>query len=629
MDFFTNQDIARRNTKYLVLIFLVAVLLLIFLANIVVALCLWIASGKTHIDTSLPLFSLINWHVFGLVCLGVNVVIGLAIAYKWIQLSDGGKSVAEALGGSRLSPNTEDLQQRRMQNVVEEMALASGMPVPPVYLLAREQGINAFAAGNSPADAVIGITQGALDQFNREQLQGVIAHEFSHILNGDMRLNLRLIALLNGILFLGNCGRFLLRSTGYSSRSTRRSGGGRLLILGLAMAAIGWIGTFFGGLIKAAINRQREFLADASAVQFTRNPNGIADALKIIGGYSRGSRMIAADAEEASHLFISNALAGFAFFKTHPPIAERIRRLDSQWDGKMIQRQPIQPQGNGGQTHAAGHRPNVSPAAVLGAVLGQVASGGQKTPVSLAVPVPLMDKLREPLSAVALLYALLLDKDPDVREKQMAIIRDNAPLGSAQLCAVLTKEIDNIDPALRIVLIEKAMPALKSMSRNQYITLRKGLKRCIHADQKIDLFEWCLFQMVRHHLGAEYGDKRASRQHYKTVNELASHYVVVVSTFIHHCHLQPETAERAFTRGANTAGLYVAHLLPKAECTMEDFIKGVNAMADSYPLLKARLLKGLKHVIEFDRVITPMENELVTCIAAIMDSPLPRLSVSG
>lgn len=619
MDFFSHQDRARRKTKYLVLLFLTAVALLVLLANVIIAFVLWMSSSGSDPD----FFSFFSWDVFILVCLVVNFMVGMAILYKWIRISGGGKNVAESMDGIRILPNSEKLEERRLLNVVEEMAIAAGMPVPPVYLLANEKGINAFAAGNTPADAVIGVTRGCLERLKREQLQGVVAHEFSHILNGDMRLNMRLIAILNGILFLGACGRFFMRIGRFSSSSSRRSGGGQLMLFGLAMALIGWIGTFFGGLIKAAINRQREFLADASAVQFTRNPDGIAGALKVIGGLKLGSKVAHLSADEISHMFISNALSHFSMFRTHPPLEDRIRRIDPGWDGKMIVAEVGHVDTNDRQEKQAprmGTAASVASAAVIGSILGRAAN---------AIPESLEKKVDGPFSASALLYALLLDEEEEVRQEQLKIVGMNAAKGSDEMSRSLYKEIKNVDPTFRITLVEKAMPALKWMSEDQYRTLRKCMKKLIHADRKIELFEWCLFQLVRHYLGAEFGDQRPSKPQYKTIDDIGEHFTVVTSTLIHHCHQHPETAEKAFVRGANTAGLCHAALLPLQDCTMDRFIRGVAALADSYPLLKARVLRGLVNVVEFDRVVTPMEKELITSIAAVMDSPIPRLQSIG
>src|SRR5690606_28971990 len=248
----------------------------------------------------------------------------------------GGSVVAGLLGGLPVNPATDDPDERRLVNVVEEMAIASGVPVPAIYVLPGEESINAFAAGYGVHDAAVAVTRGALKHLTRDELQGVIAHEFSHILNGDMRLNIRLIGLLHGLLLLALIGRVLLRSGGRSRGRRKEKGGSvQVALIGLGLVLLGYIGVFFGKLIKAAASRQREYLADAAAVQFTRNPEGIAGALKKIGALGAGSRIVHPRAEELSHLYFASGLrSSFAgLFATHPPLVERIRRIDPSFSG--------------------------------------------------------------------------------------------------------------------------------------------------------------------------------------------------------------------------------------------------------------------------------------------------------
>ncbi len=343
MDFYAEQDQARRNSRRLVIVFVIAVLILIGITNVLIAALVYLLGvGSLPLTSPEGIEQAYQWFTlerFVLVCLGVMGSIFLVVLFKWAQLSAGGKGVAERLGGQRILPQTDDPDERRCLNVVEEMSLAAGLPVPAVYLLPNERGINAFAAGVSPADAVIGVTLGSLDNFNREQLQGVMAHEFSHILNGDMRLNIRLAALLKGITFVGDVGELIVRGGRRSRRSSRNKSSPQILAIGLILWIMGWLGGLFAGFIKAAVSRQREHLADASAVQFTRNPKSVADALKVIGGHVPGTTIVEVRAAELSHIFfgqIGSALT--QVFDTHPPLDERIRRIEPGWDGEYIRK---------------------------------------------------------------------------------------------------------------------------------------------------------------------------------------------------------------------------------------------------------------------------------------------------
>ena len=238
--------------------------------------------------------------------------------------------VARELGGTPVATDVRDPLRRRYRNIVEEMAIASGVPVPEIYVLEAENGINAFAAGYAPGDAAIAVTRGALETLDRDELQGVVAHEFSHILNGDMRLNIRLMGVLFGIMVLGLIGRLIVRGGYHTSivSSRRDRGTPVVLIVGLGLVILGGIGVFFARLIKAGVSRQREYLADASAVQFTRQSEGIANALKKIGGYADGSSITAADPEEVSHMLFGSGSRLAGLFATHPPLTKRIQALD-------------------------------------------------------------------------------------------------------------------------------------------------------------------------------------------------------------------------------------------------------------------------------------------------------------
>ena len=343
MDYFQSQDLAKKRTGLLVFYFAMAVILIIVSVYLAIACVLHLAgSEKETAGGEHAVADLWDPQLLGAVALGTSALIGGGSLYKMASLSGGGHTVAELLGGRLLHPDSTDPDERRLLNVVEEMAIASGLPVPPVYLLENELAINAFAAGHTPGNAVVAVTLGTLRRLSRDELQGVIGHEFSHILNGDMRLNTRLIGILFGILVIGIVGWIMFRSSfgvrlGARDDNGDRKGFNPIPLIGLALYVIGYVGVFFGNLIKAAVSRQREYLADASAVQFTRNPAGLAGALKKIGALAQGSQIQDAHAEEASHLFFGEAVGGmnnfFGLLASHPPLVERIRRIDPSFTG--------------------------------------------------------------------------------------------------------------------------------------------------------------------------------------------------------------------------------------------------------------------------------------------------------
>ena len=335
MDFFESQELARRNTRWLIILFVLAVL-----AIIVAIFALTVVVMASQSDGENLTAIVTDWRLILAVAAGVLAVVGTGSAMKMIELRNGGATVAELMGGRRIVGNSRRITERRVANVVEEMALASGVPVPPVYILDQEESINAFAAGFTIDDAVIGLNRGTIEKLSREELQGVVAHEFSHILNGDMRMSLRMVAVLHGILLISIIGGQLIklasriRSEPHRSRNNKNQNGGKmvLLLIGAGLYLIGTIGLFFGRLIKSTVSRQREYLADASAVQFTRIPSGIAGALKMIGGSTLGSRIQSANSEQISHMFFGSAHRSL-IFATHPPLLKRIREIDEDFDG--------------------------------------------------------------------------------------------------------------------------------------------------------------------------------------------------------------------------------------------------------------------------------------------------------
>ena len=628
MDFFAAQEQARRQTRLLLLLFAIAIGSLILITNLAVAVTLWWLGGDLPAGQSVaqvlsqdlrqPLPHYFSWQNFGTISLLVCGAVGLVMLFKWLQLRAGGKRVAEAMGGTRLNPATENPAEKQLLNVVEEMALAAGMPVPAVYLMQGEKGINAFAAGFNPADAVIGITRGALEQLDREQLQGVVAHEFSHILNGDMRLNMRLIIVLAGMLFLSLVGRMLLQSGGGSGMGVRRRGDARLAILGLLLIVLGWLGSFFGGLIKAAVSRQREYLADAAAVQFTRNPAGLAGALKIIGGYSGGSRVFSAAASEASHLFISDARSALADFATHPPLADRIRKLEPGWDGQFIERAMLITPPQTTTSTDRGERA----AQALGVVAAVSLAGDSLAPAALAdLPLALQQQTHDSFGAVALCFALLLHKDQAVASRQLQHIGLLTMPGmtiQVQHSAVL---LTTLREGQRLPLLELALPALKNLSENQYKQFKRCLLLVIRADQEVELFEWCLYQLIRHQLDTEFGLRRPLNPAYDKLEQVAGACQQVLSLLAYQD--QQVAPEVTFKRGAEYLNLGDISLLSEAQCHLDTFIEAVNQLARCYPMLKPKLLKALTAAASENDQLNPRQRELISAIAVVLDCPAP------
>lgn len=656
MDFFQSQDVARRKTGLLVIYFAAAVVLMIAALYFAVVFALgWAASGS---DVTARGAEAIAWwqpELLLIVIVTVLVIVGSGSLYKTFAMRGGGESVATMLGGRRLSRSTSDLAEQRLLNVVEEMALASGIAVPPVFVLDKEQSINAFAAGFTPDDAVIGVNRGTIDNLTRDELQGVIAHEFSHILNGDMRLNLRLIGILHGILLLSVIGYYALRFGGLSGRSSRDGKGGGaapIIVIGIAALVVGYIGLFFGRLIKAAVSRQREYLADASAVQFTRNPGGIAGALKKIGGLELGSRMRTPEAESASHMFFGNALRQAAHnpLSTHPPLVERVRRIDPQFDGTFPQVEPVPVERPPRQaTEETETRPAAQPAA--GAVFGPLLGGReQRMPIDPllilgAVGAPqtehvhyaqrlveslapaLRDAVREPFSARTVIFALLLDADDSVRQRQLEMIEQQDGEPARRETLRLRPLVEQAGVAARLPLVELSQETLRQMSADQYQSFRATIDHLVDADQQISLFEFVLQRVLLRRLQQHFGMLRPTRSRYHALTPLMDEAACLLSALAHVGHADPREAQKAFDDAMAVLGQEAGRvsLLVRSACSIEAIGNSLDRLAQATPGIKRRLLHAATMAVMADNQVTLGEGELLRAVADGLDCPMPPM----
>jgi len=636
MDFFERQDKARRKTKLLVFYFVVAICLLI-LASYAAVFAIF---GRKEVVDSLGETSFTLWQpdLFLWSVLGTLAVISFGSVAKTLELSRGGSAVAQMLDGRLINSNTIEADERKLLNVVEEMSIASGIPVPQVFVLENEAGINAFAAGHSTGDAAIGVTRGGMRLLSRDQLQGVIGHEFSHILNGDMRLNLRLMGLIFGILCLTVIGRVLLRTRGKKNP---------LPLLGLALIVIGFVGVFFGRLIQAAVSRQREFLADAASVQFTRNPEGLAGALKKIGGLALGSKLDAPHAQEASHLFFANGLrmAASGFMATHPPLEERIRALDPAFDGKFpevapevatpppipSQPSPLPP------PLPVFHPSGLAGSGIVGAVvapqailpdIGQVTTRHLKYAADLqrSLPPALESATRDPLGASSLIYALLLSQDPAAREKQLASLaaETSAPIVDETL--TVWPETQNVHAQAKIPLVDLALPALRQLSPAQFHEFRAAVRALVESDEQIDLFEYMLQKIVLRHLEPNFLPAPKTVTQFYDLRPMVADCGVLLSALAHAGHNDLAQAEAAFAHGAEPLGRIAKSaipFLPRVDCDLPRLDAALARLALAVPQIKKNVLNACAETVAADGVIQVPETELLRAIADSLDCPIP------
>ncbi|MBS1269871.1 MAG: Protease HtpX [Gammaproteobacteria bacterium] len=645
MNFFESQDRVRKNTAKLIFLFALAVITLIIMTNLLVMMVFGYINSDQLRDGE-TLIRQMDWRTFVAVGAGVSVVILVGSLYKIMALSAGGKVVAESLGGQLIPRDTEDLNRRKLLNVVEEMAIASGTPAPPVYLLADEPGINAFAAGFSPRDAVIGVTQGAIDHLTRDQLQGVIAHEFSHTFNGDMRLNIRLMGVLNGILIVGIIGYYILYSTSFSRH--RRGGdknAGGILALAIGLMVIGFAGTFFGGLIKASVSRQREYLADATAVQFTRNPSGIAGALKRIGGLEQGSKVANPGAPEISHAFFAQGISGFmqALAATHPPLAKRILRIDPHWDGNFDNSEKIdrpQDEVQAAKTETATREQTtkkVAAVAVGAAVtdvmkaIDQIGNPKRET-INYArsliseLPGAVKEAAHEPYGARAVIYCLVLDKEQVVRAKQLKQLRDHADPDVAALTFSLMPRMNELDVKYRLPLIDIAIPALKQLSISQYKAFRGNLLALIEMDSKIDLLEWSLQKILFTHLDGQFFKLPRTPARYSRPAQVKKEIELILSVMAYAGQQNQSDAEKAFDSAAQSLELSEPALRARGEIRLSDVDAALEKLAGLKLLAKPRLLKACVASIVRDQRVLPVEVELLRAFSDVLGCPIPPVT---
>jgi Zn-dependent protease with chaperone function len=658
VDFFERQDKARRHTTLLVVYFVVAVALLIGAVYLVVALIFGGMELKDAADETT-----VSWSHAKMFLATAGATLGVISAgsfFKTLSLARGGRAVAELMDGRLVNPNSTDAHERKLLNVVEEMAIASGVPVPQVYVMDGEASINAFAAGHSASDAAISVTHGAMTMLSRDELQGVIAHEFSHLLNGDMKLNLRLMGLIFGILCLTVIGRILIRARGKNAWP--------FLLLGLALIIIGWVGVLFGRLIQAAVSRQREFLADASAVQFTRNPSGLAGALKKIGGIAEGSELQSHRAEEVSHFFFANGLKSELFgFATHPPLIERIRALDPSFDGNfpsvvlpdtpvaavppplpgvspLVQPPPPPPSSRPPPPPLPTAKPPplptivrppplpVAPATVaqqtIIADIGQPRTAHLQYAVDLhqAVPASIQTAAHDPLGAHALVCAFLLADDATIRAKQLEDLGRATSEGVRQETIRIWPALQGIPAHARIPLVDLALPALRRLSPAQFEQFRNAVNALIAGDNETDLFEFMLQKIVMRHLDTRFYPERRPVPQFYDLRPLVRDAGILLSATAYAGADDATRAQTAFAKGAESLGRIAraeVPWLPPTECDLTHLDAALDRFAQSVPQIKKNVLSACAETVAFDSLIQPREAEILRAIADALDCPIP------
>jgi Zn-dependent protease with chaperone function len=645
MDFYARQSQARAQTRWLVVGFVVAMLLVTVALDLVLFAALGLTSPE-HPGFAPLQFAAQRPGVAVFCTLTVLGVIGLSSLFKAIQLREGGGVVARSLGGTRIARDTSDFKRKRLLNVVEEMAIASGVPMPEIYVLEQESSINALAAGHSPANAAVVVTQGALDTLSRDELQAMIAHEFSHVLNGDMRLNVQLMGWLFGLLVVALIGRTLLR---YAPRGRRAAGG--LLAAAFAVMVLGYIGLFFARVLQAAVARQRERLADASSVQFTRNPDGLKGTLLKVAGLPDGSAIVEADAEQTAHMLFAPAFTR-RFPRTHPTIAQRIRELDPRFDVKRLpalaaealKKVPVFDAAEVAKVNAADLAKNpaslvalaaaasvaAAPAAAPSAAtiadkVGQVGTLHieQARALRLALPESLREFADSAGRARALVLALLVSRDDAVREQQFALLARTSSVEELGVIRDTLPIAASLEPMLRLPALLRIFPTLRRLPIAERQSLAKLADNLIRADARVDVFEFCLAHLLATLLRDEI-EARAPHGDL-SLEDAEADIQVLFSTF---ARFGAEDSNRA--RMAYEAGM--ATVLPMRRPSYVADPDWAQRLAESLrrleklqPFAKKAVIEGLVKTIAHDDLLNISEAELLRTVCAALHCPLPPL----
>ncbi|MFD1260007.1 M48 family metallopeptidase [Entomomonas asaccharolytica] len=613
MDFFGHQDKAKTRTFLLVSLFIIGLALLSIVTTFAINLVL-MATLDAHATDYIS-----YWPILGAI-VGITLLVTF---FKHLSLRAGGKVVAEALGGRLISRSTRDTNERRLLNLVDEMAIAARLPAPPVYLLDDEPNINAFAAGHTVNNAVIGITKGALELLTRDELQAVIGHEFSHILNGDMRINLRFTAMIFGFLYITQAATIIMRASQYlrASRSNNKNAAAvmaAIFLISIILFIAGWLTSLWARIMQAAINRQREYLADASSVQFTRQGMALASALKKIGGSVSGSSLQTASAQSYNHLLFGQG--DEHLLATHPSLTKRILRLDPLWDGEFIVpvRINVEPTTEDETEHAKEtfSKENIVKAITTGAAISMglpttaeqtAAASSSKDNETPLVKIAAL--CQQPMGACYLVFAYLLDNNPDKVAKQVSLIKNTELLNT---CTELLAAIPNTQ---HLSFIEKAILTIKTLTPEQYQDFKKIMMQLINIAGDISLHEWLIYQLVTHQI--EYSPSTEVKYH--SLDQLQPEITTLLSAL---AYLSPteNTIKSSFGMGANIMGLYTIQLQPNPAIT--ELSNCLQKLQQSSSSVRYKFLQGILKAIQQDKTINLEEATFFRVLSICLDYPM-------
>lgn len=622
MDFFEHQDQARRKTGQLVLFFLIGVAVTVVLVNLLGYALYWgfIRYLGVQADASVGawLVTDYSWQL----SLAALLVIAIGSLTAYLQLRQGGAVVARWAGARPVDFDTGDADQRRFINVVEEMSIASGTPVPDLYVMPNEASINAFVAGYQSDQAILVVSQGALEHLDRDELQGVIGHEYSHILNGDMRLNIRLMAVLAGLVQIGQLGQWLIGWRTHHYRSSRREDFA-IPLLGLGLLAVGYVGVLTGRVIKAAVSRQREYLADASSVQFTRNPDGIAGALYKIREHSTGALLMHRHAEDMSHFCFGEAVNLSRRLATHPPLDDRIKRVNPTYMARAKHRTR---QNESAEEAVARSKPDAFESVLGGAAVMGLA--GQVTPGHLDyarqlykhIPEQVRGAVHQSAGARAFCYSQIMLASPGHEQVILDRIKqeDAASLDSLKRLWPFAKQLD---AQLRLPILDMAIPVLKRFSERDRVVFLDRIERLVLADSQTRLPEWILAAQLRHHLQPGREKAQGKAQSFKR----AGPAVVTLLSALVYQNRQPEQAKAVYQRVIAPFDFKDKALRSPDQAGFQAVTQSLDELQDIAFFWRKSVLQACVDVVQSDGTVHQDEYELIRTLADCLGCPIPPL----
>ncbi len=630
MSFFENQDSARKRAKWLIVAYILAVIILVAAVNAVIfaPLAYYTDSGimelfseRTFLAVSVSAITLL--------------IIGSGSSYKISKISKKETYTASLFGGRYVDPSTENFKERVLFNVIEEISIASGVPLPFVYLLDNEESINAFSMGSYPGICVIGVTRGCLKHLNRDELQSVIAHEFSHIANGDTRLDCMLLGLLHGILVVALVGYFLVLGRTRSGKAIylgnrRNRPPLHFLPLGIALMVVGYLGVFLAKIIKKAIMRQQEYLADAQAVQFTRNPEALTSVFRKLMSRFPGSYINNLYAHEANHMFLAECLPRRlkGSFGMHPSLENRIKRVGISSGDSSEEKKTLRDKNKRGSKEEGEKPESRINAEKLAASVGTIEAAGLNYARSMFEIIPnyVLNNVHEISGAESIIYVMLFSASSDIKKKQLKHIKENVDLKIFNNVKKLDYDAVSLPSRFRLPLIDISVATLKGMDRDNYIRFSENIRFLIRANKKISLFEYAVYSMIKRHLKPAFAKTKKTAVRYKNIKPLIPQCRILLSSLAHYGEENQKNKEKSYKSAFEKLGVdNYPEMFPEKKRGFKEIDKALKELDEAVPQVKKNIIKAAAVCVSADGWITVSQSELLRVIADAIGCPVPPL----